>query len=81
MNAPLRQQLLLRPGDQAQQELALATDGVLRLVWQHRFGAMLIEVQGGRVFVNGQPVEPAEPAGPAPGGQGPAASSTRLASS
>ncbi len=57
--------------------MAAAAD-TLRLEWQHRFGAMLIEVQGGRVFVNGQPVEPAE----APSAsQAPAPSSTRRASS
>lgn len=50
----------------------------LRLLWQHRFGAMLIEVQGGRVFVNGQPVEPADPPSAS---QAPAPSSTRQASS
>ena len=63
-------ELVLRPG-------AGAADA-LRLLWQHRFGAMLIEVQGERVFVNGQPVEPAE----APSAsQAPAPSSTRQASS
>lgn len=38
--------------------LPLATDGVLRWVWQSRFGAMLIEVVGDDVLVNGQRVEP-----------------------
>ena len=49
-----------------------------RLLWRHRFGAMLIEVQAGRVLVNGQPVLPAEPP---PASQPPSASSTRQASS
>lgn len=78
MNAPLQVQLLLRAAEPAQQELALATDGVLRLVWQHRFGSMLIEVEGDRVFVNRQPVEPFEPSSPRQDGD---ASSTRQASS
>lgn len=76
MNAPLRPQVLLRPAATPQQDLTLDTAGVLRVVWEHRFGAMLIEVEGGRVFVNGQPVEPAEP--PAQPGE---ASSARRASS
>lgn len=41
-------------------ELPLATDGVLRVVWHSRFGDMLIEVQDGRAFVNGSPVEQAD---------------------
>jgi hypothetical protein len=65
MNAPLRPQVLLRPEPAPQQDLALATPGVLRYVWQHRFGTMLIEVDGERVFVNGQRVWPAIPAGQA----------------
>ena len=65
MNAPLRPQVLLRPAAPPQQDLPLDTAGVLRVVWQHRFGAMLIEVVGGQVFVNGQVVEPALPE-PAP---------------
>lgn len=66
MNAPLQPQRLLRPAE-PQQELPLATEGVLRVVWQHRFGAMLIEVRDGCVFVNGQPVEPAWPGEAGPG--------------
>lgn len=42
--------------DDAQPHLPLASDGVLRWVWQSRFGAMLIEVTGDEVFVNGQRV-------------------------
>lgn len=58
--------LLLRaPPEQA--ALPLAADGVARWVWESRFGAMLIEVAGGDVFVNGQKVQPhQEP--PRPGG-------------
>ena len=49
--------------DQGAAELELATDGVQRWLWKSRFGAMLIEVQGGEVFVNRQRVEPAAPPG------------------
>lgn len=45
----------------AQPSLPLASDGIQRWVWQGRFGAMLIEVSGGEVFVNGQRVEPHAP--------------------
>ena len=42
--------------DDAQPPLPLASDGVLRWVWQSRFGAILIEVIADEVFVNGQRV-------------------------
>jgi len=45
--------------------LPLATDGVLRYVWHGKFGDMLVEVLGDRVFVNGNKVEPLRPVGPA----------------
>lgn len=45
----------------AEPALALATSGVLRLVWESRFGPMLIEARDGSAYVNGQIVEPAEP--------------------
>jgi hypothetical protein len=38
--------------------LSLATEGVLRYVWQSAFGPMLIEVRDGIAFVNGEPVTP-----------------------
>ena len=44
-----------------QVELPLAAEGVLRYVWDSRFGTMLIEVKEGRAHVNGQAVESAEP--------------------
>ncbi len=44
--------------DDAQPSLPLASDGVRRWAWQGRWGAMLIEVVGDEVFVNGQRVEP-----------------------
>jgi len=43
-----------------QTELPLAAEGVLRYVWNNRWGSMLIEVREGRVFVNGGLVERAE---------------------
>lgn len=45
----------------AEPVLELATAGVLRLVWESRFGPMLIEVRDGSAYVNGQRVEPADP--------------------
>jgi hypothetical protein len=61
MNALDLPELLLRTGDHgdadAQQALALATQGVLRYVWEGRYGAMLIEVDGGEIRVNGKRVE------------------------
>ena len=45
----------------AQALLPLATEGVLRYVWEGRFGSMLIEVVGDKIFVNGELVEPANP--------------------
>jgi hypothetical protein len=44
--------------DDAQPPLPLASDGVLRWVWQGRFGAILIEVVDQDVLVNGERVEP-----------------------
>lgn len=60
MNAPLRPEVLLRPAQvppSPQQDLALASEGVQRTVWESRFGSMLIEVRGEEIFVNGQLVE------------------------
>ena len=45
----------------AQSLLPLATEGVLRYVWEGKFGSMLIEVAGDKIFVNGELVEPANP--------------------
>lgn len=58
MNAPALTEVLLgaQPGEQA--SLDLATEGVLRYLWQSAFGAMLIEVAGDDVWVNGQRVVP-----------------------
>jgi len=43
-----------------QVDLPLAAEGVLRYVWEGRFGPMLIEVREGRAYVNGQVVETAD---------------------
>lgn len=56
MNAPALQEVLLRIHEHGD-ELPLATAGVLRYVWESRYGAILIEVVGGEVFVNGSRVE------------------------
>lgn len=58
MNALLLPEILRRENPSDQVELLLAADGVQRFVWEGRWGAMLIEVVGDRVSVNGQPVEP-----------------------
>lgn len=56
MNAPLYREVVL-PADSTQPPLPLATQGVLRYVWESKFGSMLIEVVGDRVYVNGGLVE------------------------
>ncbi len=61
MNAPLLPERLLRIDASSQVPLPLATQGVLRYVWESRFGEILIEVVGDRTFVNGQVVEPLNP--------------------
>ena len=65
MNAPVLPEVLLRPSAAAQVELQLASEGVLRYVWEGRFGPMLIEVKEGRVYVNGGLVESVDVATPA----------------
>jgi hypothetical protein len=57
MNSPLLPEVLARRGPNPQADLPLSAEGVLRYVWESRFGSMLIEVAGGRVFVNGQRVD------------------------
>jgi hypothetical protein len=57
MNAPALE-ILLGDHDREQMPLSLATDGVLRYVWQSAFGPILIEVRDGVAFVNGKPVTP-----------------------
>ena len=76
MNAPLYREVLL-PASSHDPQLPLATEGVLRYVWESRYGTMLIEVAGDQVYVSGALVErhrgadvPAE-AGPQPERLGP----------
>lgn len=57
MNAPLLPEIVLGQPD-GQPSLNLATEGVLRYVWESAFGPMLIEVRDGAAFVNGQRVVP-----------------------
>jgi len=59
VNAAPLPEVLCRRDPAPQGDLPLAADGVLRYVWESKFGPMLIEVTQGRVYVNGQPVEPA----------------------
>ena len=61
MNAPVWPERLLRLDASAEPELELATDGVQRWLWESRFGAMLIEIRDGEIFVNRERVVPAEP--------------------
>lgn len=63
VNAPLLSEVLTRRGDSPQADLPLASEGVLRYVWEGKFGSMLIEVKDGQSYVNGQAVEPAGPDG------------------
>lgn len=56
MNAPLYREVLLTAGG-SQPPLPLATEGVLRYIWESRYGTMLIEVVGEEVYVNGGRVE------------------------
>lgn len=59
MNAPLFPEVLRRLGDSPQGDVPLASEGVVRYVWENRFGEMLIEVVDGVVYVNGDRIEPA----------------------
>jgi hypothetical protein len=59
MNAPLFQEVLRRQDGSPQCDLPLAAEGVLRYIWENRFGEMRIEVIDGVVYVNGDRVEPA----------------------
>ena len=65
MNVPILPEVLVQRGEHPQAELPLASEGVLRYVWESRFGPMLIEVRQGRAYVNEDAVEPADP--PPPG--------------
>jgi len=61
MNAMLLPEMLLRRADDHRTALPLVSEGVLRCVWESRYGSILIEVVGDEVFVNGQRVEPHVP--------------------
>lgn len=56
MNAPLLPEVLVGCHGDAEPSLPLASEGVLRYVWNSAFGPMLIEVFDGAAFVNGQRV-------------------------
>jgi hypothetical protein len=59
MNAALAlPEILIGPQPADSPELPLSTEGVQRYVWNGAFGAMLIEVKDGSVFVNTQRVVP-----------------------
>jgi hypothetical protein len=57
MKAPLPE-IMLRAEASPQADLPLATDGVLRYVWESRWGSMLIEVVAGVAYVDGARVDP-----------------------
>jgi hypothetical protein len=57
MNAPLLPEVLRLREDSPQETLPLATEGVQRLVWESRFGSMLIEIIDGVAYVNGKRVD------------------------
>lgn len=52
-NPPLLPQVRIGGHNTGQQDLALASEGVQRYLWQSAFGAILIEVRDGTAFVNG----------------------------
>lgn len=66
--APLREEVLTLREASPQASLPLAAEGVQRFVWEHRFGSMLIEVDGDEVRVDGEVVQPV----PARKSEGPA---------
>jgi len=66
-DALLLPEVLQLRDDSPQATLPLASEGVLRYVWEGRFGSMLIEVVGGVAYVNGARVEPLGPASLAEG--------------
>jgi hypothetical protein len=58
MNAPVPSKALLDRTDDCESETPLAAEPVLRWTWKSRFGAILIEVVGDDVFVDGKLVQP-----------------------
>ncbi|MBS0446173.1 MAG: hypothetical protein JSR59_09510 [Proteobacteria bacterium] len=61
MNAPLLPEILLGVDTSAEPRLPLASEGVLRYIWESRYGPMLIEVRAGEVYVNGARVQRIRP--------------------
>lgn len=61
MTAQLFQEVISYLEATPQGDLPLATEGALRYVWESRYGAMLIEVIDGQVYVNGELVRVALP--------------------
>jgi hypothetical protein len=70
VNGPLLPEILVRQQPSLQVDLPLAAEGVLRYVWESRFGPILIEVKEGRAYVNGKVVQSVD-LGPLPGGTPP----------
>ncbi len=64
MNAPLPPEILLSPAASPLEEAASSTSSPQCHVWQSRFGTIVIELRGGRIYVNGGLVEPAEGSAP-----------------
>jgi len=56
VHPPLLPEVLLGPQPADQPNLELASEGVLRYVWNSAFGEMLIEVRDGAAYVNGKRV-------------------------
>ena len=50
--------VVLAPEEEIEPSLPLGSDGVRRWVWHSLHGAILIEVIGSEIFVNGRRVEP-----------------------
>ena len=57
-NSSLLPEVLHGPQSADQPSLDLASEGVLRYVWQSAYGPMLIEVREGATYVNGKRVTP-----------------------
>jgi hypothetical protein len=53
--------VVLASDEQREPSLPLASEGDRRWLWHSRFGAILIEVIGADVFVNGKRAEPHAP--------------------
>jgi hypothetical protein len=58
VNAPLLLETLIGPAEADQLTLVLGAEGVQGYIWEGAFGAMLIEVRDGTVYVNGDRVTP-----------------------